>query len=86
MTTAPPTPARTDSGLETQRFYRADDVTHHDDGLLSDPGVYPFVRGNFAGGYGDRLWTFRRRSCCLYYRVPGSGGLCDDCVLPAGSG
>ena len=62
MTTAPPTPARTDSGLETQRFYRADDVTHHDDGLLSDPGVYPFVRGNFAGGYGDRLWTFRQYS------------------------
>jgi hypothetical protein len=28
----------------------------------------------------DRVWTFRRRSCCLYYRVPG-GGLCDDCVL-----
>lgn len=30
-------------------------------------------------------WTedtgvFRRRSCCLYYRVPG-GGLCGDCVL-----
>jgi hypothetical protein len=28
----------------------------------------------------DRGWTFRRRSCCLYYRVPG-GGLCEDCVL-----
>jgi ferric iron reductase protein FhuF len=28
----------------------------------------------------DAVWTFRRRSCCLYYRVPG-GGLCDDCVL-----
>jgi hypothetical protein len=26
----------------------------------------------------DRGWTFRRRSCCLYYRV---GGLCEDCVL-----
>jgi hypothetical protein len=30
----------------------------------------------------DRHWTFRRRSCCLYYQVPG-GGLCEDCVLPA---
>jgi hypothetical protein len=30
----------------------------------------------------DRAWTFRRRSCCLYYRVPG-GGICEDCVLPA---
>jgi hypothetical protein len=28
----------------------------------------------------DRDWSFRRRSCCLYYRVPG-GGLCGDCVL-----
>jgi ferric iron reductase protein FhuF len=28
----------------------------------------------------DRVWTFRRRSCCLYYRVPG-GGLCADCGL-----
>lgn len=28
----------------------------------------------FAGG------TFLRRSCCLFYRVPGSG-LCTDCVL-----
>jgi hypothetical protein len=28
----------------------------------------------------DRGWTFRRRSCCLYYRVPG-GGVCADCVL-----
>ncbi|NJP53055.1 hypothetical protein HCJ93_24045 [Streptomyces sp. SBST2-5] len=24
--------------------------------------------------------SFRRRSCCLYYRLPG-GGLCGDCVL-----
>ncbi|MFD9792661.1 (2Fe-2S)-binding protein [Streptomyces sp. NPDC059070] len=24
--------------------------------------------------------AFRRRSCCLYYRVPG-GGLCGDCVF-----
>ena len=28
----------------------------------------------------DAGWTFRRRSCCLYYRVPG-GGVCGDCVL-----
>ncbi|GAB7035716.1 (2Fe-2S)-binding protein [Streptomyces sp. NPDC021749] len=26
--------------------------------------------------------SFSRRSCCLYYRVPG-GGLCGDCVLRA---
>lgn len=28
----------------------------------------------------DVGWTFRRRSCCLFYRVPG-GGTCGDCVL-----
>lgn len=28
----------------------------------------------------DRDWSFRRRSCCLYYRVR-DGGLCGDCVL-----
>lgn len=30
----------------------------------------------------DHAWTYRRRSCCLFYRVPG-GGLCGDCVLTA---
>ncbi|MEJ8277366.1 (2Fe-2S)-binding protein [Pseudonocardia spirodelae] len=28
----------------------------------------------------DHVWSFRRRSCCLYYRVPG-GSTCADCVL-----
>lgn len=32
-----------------------------------------------AGTFGVG-WGFRRRSCCLYYRVPG-GGTCGDCVL-----
>jgi ferric iron reductase protein FhuF len=27
----------------------------------------------------DRLWTYRRRTCCLYYRA--RDGLCGDCVL-----
>ncbi len=30
----------------------------------------------------DRHWTFRRRNCCLFYRVPGAG-VCGDCVLTA---
>jgi hypothetical protein len=38
-------------------------------------GVSP-LRG--AGLLGPR--GFRRRSCCLYYRVPG-GGMCGDCSL-----
>jgi iron complex transport system ATP-binding protein len=36
----------------------------------------PPLRG--TGTLGAR--GFRRRSCCLYYRVPG-GGLCGDCAL-----
>lgn len=37
----------------------------------------PWLDGSGSFGPG---WAFRRRSCCLYYRVPG-GGLCGDCVL-----
>jgi methylmalonyl-CoA mutase, N-terminal domain len=62
MAATPAQPGHTDSGLEIKRLYRASDVRHDGDGLLSDPGVYPFVRGNFAGGYPDRLWTFRQYS------------------------
>ncbi|CAL9351788.1 hypothetical protein SUDANB6_00482 [Streptomyces sp. enrichment culture] len=29
--------------------------------------------------------AFRRRSCCLYYRVPG-GGVCGDCCFPSPPG
>jgi ferric iron reductase protein FhuF len=44
--------------------------------LVSDLLRTPPLRG--AGALGPR--GFRRRSCCLYYRVPG-GGLCGDCAL-----
>lgn len=37
--------------------------------------------GHFTGPGLD----FRRRSCCLYYRVPG-GGMCGDCSLLPGPG
>lgn len=40
--------------------------------------------GPLAGaGALAQSWAFRRRSCCLYYKVPG-GGVCGDCVLGAG--
>jgi ferric iron reductase protein FhuF len=42
-------------------------------GLLDTPLLSG--AGRFETG-----WSFRRRSCCLYYRVPG-GGICGDCVL-----
>ena len=31
-------------------------------------------------GTGEPDLPFRRRSCCLFYRIPG-GGTCGDCVL-----
>jgi ferric iron reductase protein FhuF len=40
--------------------------------------------GPLAGtGELDAALRFRRRSCCLYYRIPG-GGYCGDCSLTAG--
>ncbi|GGP32559.1 hypothetical protein GCM10010287_50720 [Streptomyces variabilis] len=33
-----------------------------------------------AGAGGRTATGFRRRSCCLYYRVPG-GGVCGDCCF-----
>ncbi|ORT57239.1 (2Fe-2S)-binding protein [Streptomyces sp. CB03238] len=33
-----------------------------------------------AGVFTAEPLTYRRRSCCLYYRVPGNG-FCGDCVL-----
>lgn len=41
------------------------------DSRLSDTGT---------ADLGRRPPSFHRRSCCLFYRVPG-GGLCGDCVL-----
>lgn len=41
----------------------------------------PLARaGRFEQG-----WSFRRRSCCLYYRIP-DGGVCGDCVLGTARG
>lgn len=42
--------------------------------MLTGTGVLEPPAGPDVG------WSFRRRSCCLYYRVPG-GGTCADCVL-----
>lgn len=42
--------------------------------LLADPRL---ARG---GSFPDGTAQFRRRGCCLYYRLPGHG-LCPDCVL-----
>lgn len=39
----------------------------------------------YLDGTGEPDLPFRRRSCCLFYRIPG-GGTCGDCVLSSGSG
>ncbi|KQP77825.1 hypothetical protein ASF37_04080 [Aeromicrobium sp. Leaf289] len=36
----------------------------------------------YLAGTGDVGPPYVRRSCCLYYRIPG-GGYCGDCVIPA---
>ncbi len=47
-------------------------------GLLADGGALGGT-GRFIHEEGLGV-AFIRRSCCLYYKVPG-GGLCGDCVL-----
>lgn len=49
--------------------------------LLADGGALAGT-GTFLHEEGLGV-AFVRRSCCLYYRVPG-GGLCGDCVLRTG--
>jgi methylmalonyl-CoA mutase N-terminal domain/subunit len=48
----------TDCGLPVDRSYGPEN--RH--GIVGEPGTFPFTRGNFAGGYRDRLWTFRQYS------------------------
>jgi ferric iron reductase protein FhuF len=40
----------------------------------------PLMAGTAALGASGKLDEFRRRSCCLYYRIP-NGGRCGDCAL-----
>jgi methylmalonyl-CoA mutase N-terminal domain/subunit len=51
----------TDAGLPVERLY-GPDAYPADGRRVGVPGEYPFTRGNFAGGYRDRLWTFRQYS------------------------
>jgi methylmalonyl-CoA mutase N-terminal domain/subunit len=52
---------QTDAGLPVKRFYRSSDVSDPDT-LEDEPGVFPFLRGNFRTGFTERLWTFRQYS------------------------
>ncbi|MFC4948892.1 acyl-CoA mutase large subunit family protein [Pseudonocardia sp. GCM10023141] len=60
--TDPASAVTTESGIPVEAVYRASaaDAARADE--LPDPGAFPFTRGNFAGGYRDRVWTFRQYS------------------------
>ncbi|MFI8237111.1 (2Fe-2S)-binding protein [Streptomyces sp. NPDC085866] len=64
---------------ELDRWARAEGRTEVADrarGLTGELFAHPLLRAT-----GTRAGTaFRRRSCCLYYRVPG-GGVCGDCCF-----
>ncbi|MGH3386207.1 MAG: acyl-CoA mutase large subunit family protein [Nocardioidaceae bacterium] len=49
----------TESGIPVRALYERGSTTDPRD---ARPGQFPFTRGNFAGGYRDRLWTFRQYS------------------------
>jgi methylmalonyl-CoA mutase, N-terminal domain len=50
----------TDSGIEIERLYTADDVAPGLPQRLGEPGSPPFTRGIHSGMYRDRLWTMRQ--------------------------
>lgn len=50
----------------------------HDDAVEVTESL--LTTGELAGTGDLTGWAFRRRSCCLYYRVPG-GSNCGDCAL-----
>ena len=50
----------TDAGIPLSTVYGPSDSPSIES--IGDPGSYPFTRGNFAGGYGDRTWTLRQYS------------------------
>ncbi|WP_230885301.1 (2Fe-2S)-binding protein [Streptomyces spinoverrucosus] len=65
---------------ELDRWARANDRTDtaaRARTLTAELFTHPLLRetGTLTGT------AFRRRSCCLYYRVPG-GGVCGDCCFP----
>ncbi|MGW2646872.1 (2Fe-2S)-binding protein [Streptomyces sp. NPDC001393] len=65
---------------ELDRWSRAHgrtDLADRARALTDELFAHPLLRAT-----GTRTGTaFRRRSCCLYYRVPG-GGVCGDCCFP----
>ena len=52
----------TEAGLRVERSYGPDDLDADHRERIGAPGEFPFTRGNYPGGYRDRLWTFRQYS------------------------
>ncbi len=50
----------TDSGIDVQRSYDAEDVDAGLEQRVGEPGSYPYTRGIHDGMYRDRLWTMRQ--------------------------
>jgi methylmalonyl-CoA mutase, N-terminal domain len=50
----------TDSGIEIDRLYTADDVADGLEERLGEPGEYPFTRGIHPDMYRSRKWTMRQ--------------------------
>jgi methylmalonyl-CoA mutase N-terminal domain/subunit len=59
-TSRPASEVSTDAGIPVRAVYGPEDVP--DQSRIGVPGELPFTRGNFPGGYRDRLWTFRQYS------------------------
>ena len=52
---------RTDSGIELEPVYAADDLVGFDPATqLGEPGEPPFTRGIYPAMYRGRLWTMRQ--------------------------
>ncbi len=52
---------RTDSGIEIQPVYRAEDLAGWDpETKLGEPGSFPYTRGVHAEMYRSKLWTMRQ--------------------------
>jgi methylmalonyl-CoA mutase, N-terminal domain len=61
MTENDPQTITTDCGIGLERYYTAKSEGY-DPSVLGQPGEFPFLRGNFPGGYRDKVWTFRQYS------------------------
>jgi len=83
-------PVRSEAGIPLATSYGPADLPAAD--AIPSPGVFPFTRGNFPGGYRGRLWTMRqlpgfataaetnRRS--HYLLANGQTGLSVACEMP----